>query len=442
MITNFKVGGFKVFGDVVELNMIPKVKNYQGLTENLKEFSGEQSLKVLKTSIIYGGNNVGKSSLLNAIIMFKQIFKKGDLLNFPFEIYKNFCYSTDGIIKFEISFVTKKAGLITYGIEFANENNIGEYVFINDELLISRDLNENIEGSLCENKYYFEKIKDLKYSKLIVPYFLEYSKNTDDIMDYFLEISELFSRIRMIDNGAKAIPISFVVDFSKNKEKMNILNSLIKSTELYVVERTMMTEEEVVNNKMIQSIVKMDEFESDNYSEEKKERGKKILEYLKVSSKYKTVGGRTISKPSIFFDSVGTNKFVTLAMYIIDAMIENKILLIDEFDSSLHYKLTRALTIFMNSTEKSKAQFILTSHDVKLLSPRLFRKDQLNFIYRDDEIVSMVSLDTFKSNSEVDIRSKSNFEKMYLEEKIVPLPYTDISLVIEEYAKYEKKTTS
>lgn len=81
-------------------------------------------------------------------------------------------------------------------------------------------------------------------------------------------------------------------------------------------------------------------------------------------------------------------------MLIINAMLENKILLIDEFDSSLHYKLTRALAIIMNSYEESKAQFIFTTHDVKLLSSELFRKDQINFIEKNNETVKIISLDS------------------------------------------------
>jgi hypothetical protein len=60
----------------------------------------------------------------------------------------------------------------------------------------------------------------------------------------------------------------------------------------------------------------------------------------------------------------------------------------------------------------------LTSHDVKLLSPLLFRKDQINFTLRDDDKVKIVSLNDFKANSNIDIRSNSNFEKMYVEEKL------------------------
>ena len=68
--------------------------------------------------------------------------------------------------------------------------------------------------------------------------------------------------------------------------------------------------------------------------------------------------------------------------------------------------------ILKNSEINSDAQFIMTSHDVKLLSPQLFRKDQINFILRDDCKVEIVSLDDFKlfntSNKTINICLKWN----------------------------------
>jgi len=75
---------------------------------------------------------------------------------------------------------------------------------------------------------------------------------------------------------------------------------------------------------------------------------KSLVDLLRVVSVYRGRKGSPVIKPS-FFDSVGTNKFIVLAMHIITVLLDGNILLIDEFDSSLHHKLTRALVIRMNS---------------------------------------------------------------------------------------------
>ena len=35
LLSNFKVGGYKIFGEPVELNMVPETKNATHLSENI-----------------------------------------------------------------------------------------------------------------------------------------------------------------------------------------------------------------------------------------------------------------------------------------------------------------------------------------------------------------------------------------------------------------------
>ena len=258
----------------------------------------------------------------------------------------------------------------------------------------------------------------------------------------FTLIEKFFNKIKFVNNRENVINIPLYTKFINDSKKMSILNKLIGSTKLYMEKRDTLPEEELYNSDLYKSFMENNNLEELKNTDDKKESFKSLVDLLRVTSVYKGRNGSMVKKPSILFDSVGTNKFIVLAMHIITALLEDNILLIDEFDSSLHHKLTRALVILMNSEINSDAQFIMTSHDVKLLSPQLFRKDQINFILRDDCQVEIVSLDDFKANSNRDIRSNSNFEKMYVEEKIVPLPDTDIYQVIKEFSSYGEKKTS
>jgi len=256
-------------------------------------------------------------------------------------------------------------------------------------------------------------------------------------MTFFEAIETFFNKLIFIDNSNNSFSSDLLIDFSKNEDKMRILNKLISTSNLFVEKRGLISEEDILLDINYEKLLKTIILEKNK--SESNNNFKSILDLLKVTSFYKNCQGEDIGRPSVFFDSLGTNKFINLAMAIINSIIDNNILLIDEIDSSLHYKLTRALVILMNSSSNTNAQFIMTSHDVKLLSPSLFRKDQINFINRDEEGVYIISLDSFKANSQNDIRSTSNFEKMYLEETIVSLPQTDIYQVIKEFEKYETK---
>lgn len=70
--------------------------------------------------------------------------------------------------------------------------------------------------------------------------------------------------------------------------------------------------------------------------------------------------------PSIIFDSLG-KKIVSLAGYLVECLNQGGILVIDELDSGLHFKMTRAIISLFNSSVNEHAQLIFSTHDVSLL---------------------------------------------------------------------------
>ncbi|MCK9289405.1 MAG: ATP-binding protein [Acholeplasmataceae bacterium] len=434
-MNSFKVGGFKVFGDVIEFNMRAGTRNTTHLKENLLERKVNNLIvKNLKSAIIYGGNNTGKSSLLQAIMVMKRIFQVGSLDTFPFDEYKNFSFNNNEIVKFEIDFNCSKDNYV-YGMEFKDEKAVGEYLFLNEELLFSRDLNGNLEGDYLDRVEGFKSsLNNLSLNKLVVPYFLKYQKEINGD-NHFKIVKDFFNKIIFIDNRRNEYNFDLLMEFINNKHKLNVLNELIKTTELYLEGRTVILEDDLLKDELDEEMIKAKGFKEFRNKDDTNDEIKHLKEALKIRSLYYTKDGKIANKPSILFDSVGTNKFLNLSMAIINALIDEKILLIDEFDSSFHHKLTRTLVILINSKANKNSQFILTSYDVSLLSNQLFRKDQVNFIIRTNTKAEVVSLDDFKANSESDIRNTSNFKKLYLEEKIVPLPNTNIYEVIKEIIK-------
>ncbi|MDD4188346.1 MAG: hypothetical protein PHX04_06330 [Bacilli bacterium] len=98
---------------------------------------------------------------------------------FSFDILKNFCYDFDNLVKFEVSFL-KESKTFIYGFKFDLENSIGEYLYEDDNLLFSRDLNGEIKGDFMNINSFQVRLHDLPTDKLIAPYFLEYTKVADD----------------------------------------------------------------------------------------------------------------------------------------------------------------------------------------------------------------------------------------------------------------------
>lgn len=118
---------------------------------------------------------------------------------------------------------------------------------------------------------------------------------------------------------------------------------------------------------------------------------------LRLTSVYKGV-----PLPSLLFDSTGTKKIAALASYVVSALKNGLILVVDELDSSIHFKLTRSIVSMFNNELNDKAQLIFTAHDVSLMDcKKLFRKEQIWFVHKDKEGVYLYSLADFTAKDGV-----------------------------------------
>ena len=116
-----------------------------------------------------------------------------------------------------------------------------------------------------------------------------------------------------------------------------------------------------------------------------------LMDQIRLVSVY-----RGVAVPSMLFDSTGTKKIAALASYIIEGLEQGRILVVDELDSSIHFKLTRAIVAMFNNELNTKAQMIFTIHDINLMDcKKLFRKEQIWFIHKDKEGIYVYSLAQF-----------------------------------------------
>ena len=85
-----------------------------------------------------------------------------------------------------------------------------------------------------------------------------------------------------------------------------------------------------------------------------------------------------------------------------------KTVCIDEFDASLHPVLVQYLVSLFNnpSVNKSKAQLIVSSHSMVLMSLDNLRRDQIYFVEKNKKtaVSELYSLDEFSPRKEEDIR--------------------------------------
>ena len=95
----------------------------------------------------------------------------------------------------------------------------------------------------------------------------------------------------------------------------------------------------------------------------------------------------------------------------------------DELDSRLHTLLTLQLIQLFHKNNKSNAQIIFAAHDTNLLDKKIFRRDQIWFVEKNQFGSSeLYSLSDFKSSR---VRKNTAFEKNYMMGKYGAIPYIE-----------------
>jgi AAA15 family ATPase/GTPase len=118
-------------------------------------------------------------------------------------------------------------------------------------------------------------------------------------------------------------------------------------------------------------------------------------------------------------ESEGTKKLFEISTFIINALREGRTFIIDEFDARFHPLITQKLVELFNSNINTKGQLIFVTHDTNLLSSKLLRRDQIDFVEKDKYGAShLFNLLQFKG-----VRDTDPFEKNYIRGKYGAIPF-------------------
>ncbi len=131
------------------------------------------------------------------------------------------------------------------------------------------------------------------------------------------------------------------------------------------------------------------------------------------------------SFPTEKMESEGTKKIIEITGPIFDAILNGKILVVDELDAKLHPFLTRKIIgLFMDKDiNKAGAQLIFATHDTNLLNIKYLRRDQIWFTEKDKtDSTELYSLVEFRDESGKKVRNDRNIEKDYIEGRYGALP--------------------
>ena len=361
---------------------------------------------VVKASAIYGPNNTGKTCFIRSIETIK---------NAILDIDNNFnsnIHTKDSLTEIEISFIDVHRYIYGFIFDSINKQYIYEKFIkvVKDkynnekyEVLLEKDINKNI--FICFDKKFELRMEFALKEKMIF--------NAIDSSDCDLFNTEIKNRIY---NFAKKIEVVYMVNIPINKT-INMLknNSLLSNQIVDFIKKADLDLEEFEYRDDIQFL----DINKNIMNEE-------VLNKIPNIDKYKLISTyKGIDVPSLIFDSTGTKKIEALSSYVIEALSEGKILFIDEIDTSLHFKLTRAIVSMFLNDLNNLAQLIFTTHDVSLLDvKKLFRKEQIWFTDKTKNGPVMYSLTNYTAKDS-GIRETSDIIDIFKKGKIGAIPYPE-----------------
>lgn len=366
----------------------------------------ENNFNILKTAGVYGANNAGKTCLVKCIRSVKQI-----LLNKKTELSAN-VFTGNSVCSLGVSFLSEGREF-SFDVQYNAEN--GEFLY--------EKYTEVVKDQYGNEKENIWLLKDLVRSQYfcadsdVIPMIPMMAKN--NLLCYLIDTSrfECLEEMKRIVTcfaekidiiNMNNIPMKNTIEVLKNKDRLQEkVVDFIKNADLY------MDNFEYVDLDKIQLKVGDD---GEKPEERVLDLPETIMDQIRLVSTYK---GVPVS--SVIFDSTGTKKIAALASYVIEGIEQGRILVVDELDSSIHFKLTRAVVAMFNNELNTDAQLIFTVHDINLMDcKRMFRKEQIWFVHKDNEGVYVYSLADFTAQQ--GIRDTTDVMEKYRKGALGALP--------------------
>ena len=442
MLIKLSIENYKPFNNLTELSLIQSSK----ISEHDDHKLSIKDVNILKYASIYGANAAGKSSLIDAVLFFKNVVVNGLVPN----MQGMYCRT----------YKENKAKPSSFEIQFSYRNKIYAYGFsaiLSEQAIQSEWLYE------LQTKGRFKPIFEYdKNSKLTSDYMKKYGLSNNDLdrfkvytNDFIKYNRTLFltemNRGKIINSTSKLIVFKDVFSYIVNNivvlkpdmtfitsnwfydETFESINSIMKTLDTGISK----IEFRPIDINELEKKIPVDVFLNIKNEVKNAElyQGKQFGNITIHDGKLYIISAQN-GKASIYsvknkhrncddeFDyneeSDGTKRMFWLLNLLINKA-SDMIYFVDELEKSLHPKLTeRFIALFNEYHRNDNVQLVLTTHESNIMKLSLFRRDEIWFV---DKGISndskLYSLDEFK------VRYDKAIEKAYLDGRYGAVPIFD-----------------
>ena len=435
MLIGFSVSNYKSFLERQSISLLAS-----RISRHKNHVAEIANKKVLKSSLIFGANAGGKSNFIRAVSFSRNIILFGlngtDTSKKYFRIkqnankipgvfeYRLIANNTEYSYGFAFSYITKEF-LSEWLVKISNDTETVLYdrsIDENENSIISSDVIDNDDESTLRLKLYLEDfgngISDTLKKKTILSDIAQRSSIQSGVIKEIIDVYKWFQDLIVIFPQSKYANLGSIVEDHDSKDSFS--NYLLNfDTGIESIESQLM---EFDLDKLLSDIPKE---KADQIENEIANRVTYSPVTLKINDqrfvlKQNENGEIVYSKMLLNHgnaddlfeysdESDGTQRLFDL-IPIFFALKQNRVILIDEIDRSLHTNLTRKfIELFFSVSMNNSSQLIATTHDSNLLDLDLLRQDEIWFVKREkDHSSNIYSLNLYKE------RFDKRIEKEYL----------------------------
>jgi len=416
MLLQFTVENFLSIKQKITLSMLASKDN--SLDQNLIR-SKDGNNFFLKSIAIYGANAAGKSNVVKALAFMKHFvltctnLQSGDKIDVvPFKLDEESANRPSG---FEIVF-TKNDLRYTYGFKLDSRKVHEEYLYYyprgrrsiiferkeTNKYKFTRDNDEQLTLSnrTLDNRLYLSASAEWNYKETTKVF--EWFKD-DLVVGHYSDISN--------DAIGKGYTAQLLMD------RPDMRSEIEKFITIADVGVAGLTAEfiDVSNDKLTSDMPE-------------------LLKRILTESRAKRIDVQTAHKINdkynkshvIFFrleeESMGTIKLFDIAGRWLDVLNYGRVLVLDEFDRSLHPNILDALLSQFHDTRTNRngAQLVFTTHNTHILTLDNFRRDQIWFTEKDPESGATDFYSLYEISG---VRKDENVAKGYLSGRYGAVPF-------------------
>lgn len=408
MIIDFSLKNFRSFRDEAILSMYAEhPKN--NLLDNIA-YPLDSDLGVLRSAVIYGANASGKSNILVALKALNFLITESHAFK---EKQKILCYepfllaesNQNEPVSMELEFVIPNNYRYLYKISYTATEILSEsldfYPSRSKANIFERKPNDTWETVSFGGHY--------KGGSKRIPFFknssyLSKAGNSAAAPKMIRRVYEYFSSLFILGSEFE-MPIATIY---AHDAMLSLTGDMLAKVDVGI------------------SSISKEENDLSKFGSFPADMPKHVRDDFLNHNKYnfffhhKTDHGNDV-KFEISEESDGTRKLFTMLPAITSSLKLGNILVLDELENSFHPHIAEMIVNLFNDPETNinNAQLIFTTHNVELMSPRLFRRDQIWFTSKKDGASRLYSLDEFDKTT---VTSTSPFGDWYTDGRFGAIP--------------------